>query len=187
MWFPFKARGHIKFYWCIAQGTKNVSPVCGALIQFAGKHCRLSHSFSRRCSSWETILCVSWAISGHFPPPRHVLQGCVLPASPRPDKLELRSCCRHGAGGAQSRGLIRPDMEIMFAFSFLECYRLSWNSAWQFLTTRQPRAPRPSPPLSLWDRCYPVSLWLCSRPPIAGDRCQDQQGPRLNIAVTVLP
>lgn len=30
-------------------------------------------------------------------------------------------------------------------------------------------------------------LRLCSHPPIAGDRCQDQRGPRLNTTVTVPP
>lgn len=91
-----------------------------------------------------------------------------------------------GRLGVSSEAFTRPDMEIMFAFSFSDCYRLSWNWAWQFLTTRQ-WSPTPTRPprllcffLSLLlsgcgtDACLLV-LWLCSHSPITGDTCQDQQ------------
>lgn len=159
---------------------------CRALIQFAGKHYRLSYIFSERLLIKNHSVC-GWTRRG-ISAPRCVFQGCVLWAWPgyrsssrAPELLSTR------CGRRAERGLMWPDMEIMFAFSFLECYRLSWNSAWQFLTTRQPSAPAPL----LFSRCGTdaslLVLWLCSRPPIAGDRCQDQHGPCLNIAVTVLP
>lgn len=134
--------------------------------------------------SWsKTILCIVerlWA----FPPLNmsSMVVCCKHRLASRAPELLLTWCGRRA-----QRGLIRPDMEIMFAFSFLECYRLSWNSAWQFLTTRQLSAPAPLLPSRCGTDASLLVLWLCSRPPIAGDRCQDQQGPCLNIAVTVLP
>jgi len=104
----------------------------------------------------------SWTSLGVFHPSTCLPGSCaasICPASRAPESLSP------WCGRRVERGLMRPDMEIMFAFSFSECYRLSWNSAWQFLTTRQLSA---SAPLLL-SRCGTdaslLVLWLCSRPP----------------------
>lgn len=181
----FKPGGYVKSYWCVAGGTKNVSEVAehwyNLLENIADCHKFLVND------SWSKTIRIAehvWAFLPLSVSPRVVCceRGLARKARARAPELLSTRC-----GRCVERGLMRPDVEIMFAFSFLECYRLSWNSAWQFLTTRQPSAPAPL----LFSRCGTdaslLVLWLCSRPPIAGDRCQDQQGPCLNIAVTVLP
>lgn len=135
-------------FWCMAAGRKTVW-VCAALIHFAGKHFVLSYGF-RKCLRIKDYFVHNWGSLGVFTPQR-VSPGFVLWDLPSyrgwsvaPASLSTR------CGRRTERGLIQPDMKIMFAFSFFECYRLSWNSAWQFLTTRQPSTPTPSALLRLW-------------------------------------
>lgn len=159
---------------------------CAALIHFAGKHFRLSYSFSK--CLWIKDDSVHNRGSLGVSSPQHVSPGCVLWDLPGYQSLSVAPASLSTRCGRRTeQGLTQSDMKIMFAFSFFESYRLSWNSAWQFLTTRQPSTPAPL----LYSGCGTdaslLVLRLRSRPPIAGDRCQDQQGPCLNISVTVLP
>lgn len=87
-----------------------MSRVCRALIPLAGK----------RHARAEGLGCMYAGISGHFSTPQHVFQGDASPGWLSPSRL-----LSTWSGGRTERGLIRPDTEIMFAFSFLERYRLS--------------------------------------------------------------
>lgn len=103
----------------------------GSLIQFAGKHSRLSHAFVRAHPDQKRTTppaCSATSLVGVPQPPDTSSGGegvAAVSITARLGSAEPRSCCRDGAGDVPSEAFTQPDVEIMFAFSFSDCYRLS--------------------------------------------------------------
>lgn len=90
--------------------------------------------------------------------------------------------------GVVRSGLMQPDVEIMFAFSFFGEIPVVVKLAVTVGDHQAVLGPRPIAALRLWDSCWTVRPTTpLGALTIAGDRCQDQRGLCLNSAVTVLP
>lgn len=161
---------------------QNVSEVSE---QFAGKHLGLSYNFSKWLQIKDHFVW-SWASLG-ISTPRRVFQGWFAWLT------DLRHGCTSAVDTVHKTHTARPyaawrgNYVCIFIVGMLPVImKLS-------LTVRNHQANRVAPPHPpvLCSGCGTdaslLVLWLCLHPPIAGDRCQDQQGPCLNIAVINVP